>query len=99
MFAAGWPPGTADAVVQVAVSAAFVEFSVATMLLAVPAAAGAPFAAAVAPPWTSDCAIWARLAVASAGVICGLVMNEFMTFEIPSTALAITEGRARQAGM
>jgi len=39
------------------------------------------------------------LAVASAGVICGLTMNEFIAFEIPSTALAIAEGRARHAGM
>jgi hypothetical protein len=38
------------------------------------------------------------LAVASTGVSCGLTMNEFIAFEIPSIALAIAAGRARQAG-
>jgi len=39
-----------------------------------------------------------RLGVASAGVICGRFMNVSTVFEIPSTALAIAEGSARQAG-
>ncbi|MBI5442741.1 MAG: hypothetical protein HY900_16200 [Deltaproteobacteria bacterium] len=53
----------------------------------------------MAPPWKSVLEIWARLAVASTGVITGRSMNEFIAFEIPSTALAIADGRARQAGM
>jgi hypothetical protein len=39
------------------------------------------------------------LAVASTGVICGLSMNEFIAFEMLSTALPIPVGSARQAGM
>src|SRR5450759_1250077 len=47
----------------------------------------------------SDWEIWTRLAVASTGVICGLTLNELISFEIDWTALAIADGRARQAGM
>src|SRR5512143_1779714 len=98
MFAAGWPPGTTEAAVHVAVSAMFVAFRVPTMLPAVAAAAGAPAPAAAAPPWASDWEIPTRLAVPSAGVICGLTMNEFMRFEIDWIAPAIDAGMARQAG-
>jgi hypothetical protein len=38
------------------------------------------------------------LTVPSAGVICGLTMNDFITFEDDWTALAIAAGSARQAG-
>jgi hypothetical protein len=98
MLAAGWPPGTTEAAVQVVVRATFVAIIAATELPAVAGAAGAPFAAATPPPVMSWPEIWARLAVASTGVICGRSMNEFIAFEIPSTALAIADGRARQAG-
>lgn len=99
MFAAGCPPGTTEAAVQVAVSATFVAVSTPTMLPAVAAATGAPEPAAAAPPCASDWEIWTRLAVPSAGVICGRTMNEFMTFEIDWIGPAIAAGIARQAGM
>ncbi|MBK6406339.1 MAG: hypothetical protein IPF66_15635 [Holophagales bacterium] len=39
------------------------------------------------------------LGVASTGVVCGRFMNESTALEIPSTALAIAEGSARQAAL
>ncbi len=99
MLAAGWPPGTTDAAVQVVVRATFAVVRVADHAAGGRRRGGRPVRGRRGASLTSFMEIWARLAVASAGVICGRVMNEFIAFEIPSTALAIADGRARQAGM
>ena len=98
-MAAGWPPGAAEADVHVVVSPVFAVFRVATWLPAAPAAAGAPAEAACAPPCVRFCEIVARSAAASAGVITGLLINEFMALEMASMAAATDAGTARQAGM
>jgi hypothetical protein len=86
-------------VVHVVVSVTLVAVSVPTMLPAVPAAAGAPAPAAIAPPTMRLAEICAKSAAASAGVSTGLSMKDFMELEILSIAEATDDGTARHAGM